>query len=490
MNHVQSHMKDQFRSVRMSSNSGWLVCEQSGGSKVRVGVKEGKSGQAPKNDTYRARVRVCVLARVRHDPSVLLTCKGEGMKEGGEREDEGRVARQRAFLIGARGKLPPLIDREGQRLADSSRVLSLSLTHTLTLAFITRVAQARVQAACVSRRCTYSAGRCLAACSPPSLSLSCNYSGARGGGVSDLQIPRTQVLTSDVLACACAVRRRRDGDGECFVCIVNVCGAPSGAEGYTKLCFSRCEDGSAPDLEAIVEVRELLYTPSLTRIKPSMARAMATALWRKGPRAGRPLHWVAVFLSLTLALVLLTLLSAQGRACSPNRLLDADLRQVEHYFTPKPQDTATLHLSAATHFATLPRPSCVTPRLTFSFSCPPRHMTDTCVTSFVRPGDPPLVVPGRTRRRRRRGSGNVRQEAERHGDVLVVDVSDTYRNLVHKILHGLRWAARHCAAARFVLKADADSFVDVDRLLSLLFDTPTPWPGSGVVLGDILCAEP
>lgn len=140
----------------MSSNSGWLVCEHSGGSKVRVGVEEGKSGQAPKNDTYRPRVRVCVLARVRHDPSVLLTCKGEGMKEGGEREDEGRVARQRAFLIGARGKLPPLIDREGQRLADSSRVLSLSLTHTLTLAFITRVAQARVQAACVSRRCTVS----------------------------------------------------------------------------------------------------------------------------------------------------------------------------------------------------------------------------------------------------------------------------------------------------------------------------------------------
>lgn len=140
----------------MSSNSGWLVCEHSGGSKVRVGVEEGKSGQAPKNDTYRPRVRVCVLARVRHDPSVLLTCKGEGMKEGGGREDEGRVARQRAFLIGARGKLPPLIDREGQRLADSSRVLSLSLTHTLTLAFITRVAQARVQAACVSRRCTVS----------------------------------------------------------------------------------------------------------------------------------------------------------------------------------------------------------------------------------------------------------------------------------------------------------------------------------------------
>lgn len=78
------------------------------------------------------------------------------MKEGGEREDEGRVARQRAFLIGARGKLPPLIDREGQRLADSSRVLSLSLTHTLTLAFITRVAQARVQAACVSHSCTVS----------------------------------------------------------------------------------------------------------------------------------------------------------------------------------------------------------------------------------------------------------------------------------------------------------------------------------------------
>lgn len=243
-----------------------------------------------------------------------------------------------------------------------------------------------------------------------------------------------------------------------------------------------------------------------------MARAMATALWRKGPRAGRPLHWVAVFLSLTLALVVLTLLSAQGRACSPNRLLDADLRQVEHYFTPKPQDTATLHLSAATHFAMLPRPELCDPApdLLILVPTPPHdgHVRDVIRQTWGSAvgGAWPHAEATATRQRKvalvflvgmetERTQGevsatSVRQEAERHGDVLVVDVSDTYRNLVHKILHGLRWAARHCAAARFVLKADADSFVDVDRLLSLLFDTPTPWPGSGVVLGDILCAEP
>lgn len=155
----------------MSSNSGWLVCEHSGGSKVRVGVEEGKSGQAPKNDTYRPRVRVCVLARVRHDPSVLLTCKGEGMKEGGEREDEGRVARQRAFLIGARGKLPPLIDREGQRLADSSRVLSLSHSHTHT-----GLHHQSSTSTCASRMCEPPLyGKCVPPCLTLSLSPSSHF---------------------------------------------------------------------------------------------------------------------------------------------------------------------------------------------------------------------------------------------------------------------------------------------------------------------------
>ncbi|XP_060093634.1 beta-1,3-galactosyltransferase 4 [Heteronotia binoei] len=55
-------------------------------------------------------------------------------------------------------------------------------------------------------------------------------------------------------------------------------------------------------------------------------------------------------------------------------------------------------------------------------------------------------------------------EARRHGDLLQGRFADTYGNLTRKTLCLLRWAALRCPAARFVLKADDDVFVNVPAL--------------------------
>lgn len=53
-------------------------------------------------------------------------------------------------------------------------------------------------------------------------------------------------------------------------------------------------------------------------------------------------------------------------------------------------------------------------------------------------------------------------------DVVMVDFIDSYRNLSRKILNGFRWAHRYCPQARFVLKADEDTFINVPQMIELL----------------------
>ncbi|XP_075547275.1 beta-1,3-galactosyltransferase 5-like [Dermacentor variabilis] len=59
-------------------------------------------------------------------------------------------------------------------------------------------------------------------------------------------------------------------------------------------------------------------------------------------------------------------------------------------------------------------------------------------------------------------------ESARHNDVIQADFRDTYRNLTIKTLFLLKWAYVNCSSTRFVLKADDDMFVNVERLLSFL----------------------
>ncbi|KAH9518783.1 Beta-1,3-galactosyltransferase 4 [Bulinus truncatus] len=63
---------------------------------------------------------------------------------------------------------------------------------------------------------------------------------------------------------------------------------------------------------------------------------------------------------------------------------------------------------------------------------------------------------------------NVTSEAEAHGDVLFLNMSDTYRNLTLKVLSSLRWAKDACPGVKFVAKVDMDTFVNVPLLVDTL----------------------
>ena len=59
-------------------------------------------------------------------------------------------------------------------------------------------------------------------------------------------------------------------------------------------------------------------------------------------------------------------------------------------------------------------------------------------------------------------------ESREHGDVLYVDFLDSYRNLTYKSLTSLHWASTRCAGARFFMKVDEDTFVNVPYLMDFL----------------------
>lgn len=73
--------------------------------------------------------------------------------------------------------------------------------------------------------------------------------------------------------------------------------------------------------------------------------------------------------------------------------------------------------------------------------------------------------------------GVVEQEAARHQDLVVGSFVDHYHNLTYKHVMALRWAARRCPHATFLVKADDDAFIDVPALRALLgrtFSLPPP----------------
>lgn len=58
----------------------------------------------------------------------------------------------------------------------------------------------------------------------------------------------------------------------------------------------------------------------------------------------------------------------------------------------------------------------------------------------------------------------IEEEDKRHGDMVMGNFVDTYRNMTYKHVMGLKWVAYHCRNARYVFKADDDIFVDLNQL--------------------------
>ncbi|KAG8188809.1 hypothetical protein JTE90_009197 [Oedothorax gibbosus] len=62
----------------------------------------------------------------------------------------------------------------------------------------------------------------------------------------------------------------------------------------------------------------------------------------------------------------------------------------------------------------------------------------------------------------------VNSESKANGDIVGVEMIDSYTNLTLKHVAGLRWAVKNCAGVEYVLKADDDAFVDVSRALKVI----------------------
>ncbi|KAM7295878.1 hypothetical protein ISCGN_021108 [Ixodes scapularis] len=62
----------------------------------------------------------------------------------------------------------------------------------------------------------------------------------------------------------------------------------------------------------------------------------------------------------------------------------------------------------------------------------------------------------------------VRQEASRHGDVVVLPYQDTYRNLTYKFVYGIKWTIENCPFVVYVVKLDDDFAVNVLKLIHYL----------------------
>ncbi len=62
----------------------------------------------------------------------------------------------------------------------------------------------------------------------------------------------------------------------------------------------------------------------------------------------------------------------------------------------------------------------------------------------------------------------LHDEIEANGDLVVGDFDDTYRNLSLKGLFALNWISKYCRSARFAIKADDDTFLNVFKLTEIL----------------------
>lgn len=98
---------------------------------------------------------------------------------------------------------------------------------------------------------------------------------------------------------------------------------------------------------------------------------------------------------------------------------------------------------------------------------------------FVLADGSSVAQPGYPAARR----GEVAQEAAQHGDLVVADFQEHYRNLTYKHVLALRWAAAFCPSAAFLLKMDDDILVDVWALAGLLRAGPVLGEGQEVVPG-------
>ncbi|XP_058491466.1 beta-1,3-galactosyltransferase 2 [Solea solea] len=79
---------------------------------------------------------------------------------------------------------------------------------------------------------------------------------------------------------------------------------------------------------------------------------------------------------------------------------------------------------------------------------------------------------------------SLQEESTRHSDIIQMDFLDTYQNLTVKTVMMMNWASTFCPNASYVMKVDADIFVNVFFLLPWLRNAPRRGFIAGSVIGD------
>ncbi|GIY37613.1 beta-1,3-galactosyltransferase 1 [Caerostris extrusa] len=62
----------------------------------------------------------------------------------------------------------------------------------------------------------------------------------------------------------------------------------------------------------------------------------------------------------------------------------------------------------------------------------------------------------------------VEREAQKNGDIVALEMVDSYNNLTLKHLAGMRWGLKNCPRVAYMMKADDDALIDVRRAVKLL----------------------
>ncbi|XP_040010167.1 beta-1,3-galactosyltransferase 2 [Xiphias gladius] len=80
--------------------------------------------------------------------------------------------------------------------------------------------------------------------------------------------------------------------------------------------------------------------------------------------------------------------------------------------------------------------------------------------------------------------GKLEDESRKHADIIQMNFQDSYQNLTIKIMMMMNWLATYCPNASYVMKVDADIFVNVFYLISWLRGSARQGFITGSVISD------
>ncbi|KAL3836304.1 hypothetical protein ACJMK2_021741 [Sinanodonta woodiana] len=67
---------------------------------------------------------------------------------------------------------------------------------------------------------------------------------------------------------------------------------------------------------------------------------------------------------------------------------------------------------------------------------------------------------------------SLREESDKHKDIVQVDIMESRYNLTRKMMSGLQWIKTYCNSVKYILKTDDDTFINAARFAEYLLRTP------------------